>query len=492
MAKTFDIVRTERSLPGQGPGVYGNVNFDTGAAALAQGIGAFGRGMANLGATMLKIQADTEFSEATLDARRQVNEMSTFIKGNHDVEDIAEQQDQLFDALQERDFKSGLAARNYQRWLNNALPGIEQGIANQVRRVQVDDWHAIGSELQAEAVRTRNVSAVTEYYRGGVANGTISNTDATNLIRQTRHDAELRAAESFAMNFPKQALEDIKGDKFKNFPGLNPKEVLALEGIATRTLYKRSKELEAAQDKVGRDMIVALWKGELTKLDDVTNALDNNLITPTMAKYLRESILKPRQYTPLDKLLAESEVRRSIGEYQQGDITKQQALETLYQYADALGESKGSSLLDKLYDEPDPAMATMENKGMSLMEEYIRTKDPISGMFKDDKQEIMLTAKGRLLLDLEIEEAAKAGRPMGRRDIMIAAMEIGQQMRDELSTLGKKEIVPVPKDLGMKPEVGRPRTQEEFKTNVTYLRAHGWDAAAKVYYDKWVDVLWPK
>jgi hypothetical protein len=209
-------------------------------------------------------------------------------------------------------------------------------------------------------------------------------------------------------------------------------------------------ELKEAQDTTGRQMLVDLWNGELSDSQDITNALDSNLITTTMATSLRNALLKPKEGTPTEMLMAEVEVKNAIDNYHKGDLTKQGALNVLYDHANTLGPTKGSTLLNKLYaEEVDPELATMKREGKSFMEEYIRTRDRFSGMFSDDKQEIMLAAEAQLLLDGEIERAAEAKKPLGRRDIMIKALEIGQQQRNKLDRMEKGEVPTVPYQLGM-------------------------------------------
>jgi len=258
------------------------------------------------------------------------------------------------------------------------------------------------------------------------------------------------------MDDPYGTLAKIKGSKMDQYPELTPEQVLSVQAVAQRTISKRDQELSRLQDEAGRNMLVSLWRGELTKLEDVTDALDKNLITVSMAESLRKVMLTPREGTPAEKLAAESEVRDIIESYRIGEITKQQALEGLYHYADILGATKGSSLLDVLYEAPDKLLAEMTREAKSLMEEYIRTRDPLSGMFRDDKVEIMATAEARLLLDIAIEEAKKKGKPLGRRDTLIRAMEVGQQMRTKTEKATKQTVPTVPKELGETPPAGTP------------------------------------
>lgn len=249
MAK-FDIVRSTRSVPGQGPNIHSNVRFDTGQVAVAQAAADLGGAFTEVGSDIWKIQADKEFSQATLVARRETAKMDAFMLENHDEEAIAEKRDELFDFLQSQEIKNGLAGRKYQAWLNDALPAIEKDIKAKVRAIEVDDWKAKWAQKQAEAIRTGIMSSVIAMTELGIRNGAISKEEGSAAITATRHKAEVRAAGAFAMRFPEQALDDIQGDKFENFPGLTPGEVQNFRNIAkgqiahNKTQFDEAKEAE--------------------------------------------------------------------------------------------------------------------------------------------------------------------------------------------------------------------------------------------------------
>lgn len=448
MAKTFEIVRTQRSLPGVGAGVTGDVRFDTGAAGTARAIGAFGQGAFNLGATMLKIQADREFSEATLDARRQVNQMSVFIKGNHDVEAIADEQDLLLDGLQDREFKSGLAARNYQTWLNNALPGIEQGIRNQVRRVQVDDWHALGSELQAEAIRTGNVSAVMEYYRDGVKNGTISNTDATNLIRQTQHDASLRAAQEFAWRSPEEVLQRLRDNPagLKEFPILtDPDDWARVRNFAVMRKNDLANKFDSAQIQENQGLWDLLQKKETTT-KDILGFIDGmGTATPSEKQTLFKSssaTFKAIQAGRGNPLMVRQNGAKYWELYQatvDGTATEKDWRKAVNKGQITVNDYKeGVNIIEDLT--PKDQVADQVEAGRDL-DRYINAIRVTR--FRGTALE-SARLKGQRWLEDKIKESRIAGRPLTGTALDAEVIRIGRRVEWEIDNLEAEEIFPTP------------------------------------------------
>ena len=345
----------------------------------------------------------------------------------------------------------------------------------QLRR-EKDNYKA-GIEKDINAGR---FSLIETNVRRGIKKGFIGKEEAERLVGSLgdlRRKAELNAALQFALRDPQGAKDSINADKMDGFVLLEPSDIERVQSTIARQFAKQKEQLEFMQDQVGQQMLVDLWNGSLTDIQDVTDALDKSYLTTTMAKYLRDEMLEPYDPTPTEALMAEAAVRDAVNSYhadidinpeEKDKTNKQKMLEILYSHAKYLGKEKGSSLLSAIYEkDPDKATAQLLVKAKNLMEEYIRTKDPFSGMFTDNKPEIAKTSEALLLLDIEMEASQKrTGKPMGRRDIMIAAMEIGQDMRKELDAVPKDTEVPVPSDLGM--TVTRSQTMTDLKPGVEF------------------------
>ena len=332
MAKTFDIVRTQRTLPGVGPNVPGRVNFDTGAADIAQGIGAFGRGMANLGETMIKIQADKEFSEATLAAGRELNSLSAFIRDNHDLEAIDDRKAETFDRLANMEIKNGLGQRKYQQWLNQSMPTIEQNIEAQKRRVVVDDWMGSLTKTEAKAIDAGSMVAVESMVAMGQAENILTSKEARQHLTSTEYGIYLKLAQ----DNPDAALALVEGGKVEGSQYLGPDHARAIRAGANAQLAEnqrtRDKLSSALIEDVNRLAAEGKSQAEVRELIMETVGVSNAHKTEYMKIYLNgmqiwhDTNINPYEDTRLPQLVNELDIKINAGvPLTKADIVKVQS-----------------------------------------------------------------------------------------------------------------------------------------------------------------------
>ena len=99
-------------------------------------------------------------------------------------------------------------------------------------------------------------------------------------------------------------------------------------------------------------------------------------------------------------------------------------------------------MLAEIDGEHDKVNAESEREGKNIMEELVRDRDPISGFFEDDERQILGSAEASLMLSFEIEKAARAGKPLERRDILIKAVQIGRQMKRKIKQEEDADLEP--------------------------------------------------
>jgi hypothetical protein len=429
-------------MPGQVGAVTGTVDFDTGADEMARALGGFGQAMQGTGAQIWKVQADKEFSEARLESTRQVNGLQAWIEGNHDIQGIVEKTTELKDSLQDREFNNGLAARKYQEWLNLAMPNIEAGIAAKVRKVTIDDWTAAGTKLMAEAEATGNMSAVTAYFRNGVRNNMVSKTQATNLIAMTRHNAETRAAASYTMRFPEQALEDIKADKFKNFPGLTPGEVQNFRAIAKGQIAHNKTRLDDAQEKEAK----ALWNLSLrpeTTMADIVKNINSMQFSTVKEKdaYLKSTASR------MDLIHKGVDPLRVTQDYPKFWELKQLAIDgktTEKDWRDAVNKNQISIAN---YDEGVNIIEGKVNKEqvedeVDAGKQLDRFINAIGIYGSQGTARETARMKGHLWLDGAIKGAKDRGTPLTATELTGKVLQIGRRLRWEIGNLDPTEIFP--------------------------------------------------
>lgn len=99
--------------------------------------------------------------------------------------------------------------------------------------------------------------------------------------------------------------------------------------------------------------------------------------------------------------------------------------------------------------------AYLKTKARTLMEQLIRDKDPISGMYTDDQRQILAAAEAIIRLETYIDDASKTDKPLKGTELLIKAMEIGRDA---------KKMVEEEKKAGI-PQIFRPlrRTEKSAK-----------------------------
>ena len=256
--------------------------------------------------------------------------------------------------------------------------------------------------------------------------------------------------------------------------------------IASAMTEKReiAINLKTLQEETYSQMLADFWNGNLKDVQKITDALNNNLISPTTAKSLREAMLNPDP--PKHKLTAETAVLQSIENIGTDSGTKQDAMDILAANIQNLNPEKGSSLLNAIFAAHDKNIAEIKRESRGIMEELIRDKDRFSGLFTDDERQILAYSEAYLMLDAEIQKAAKEGKPLTRRDTMIRATEIGRQMKRKVKNEEGAKIQPT-FEPGLPPKTKissmvRPINMTEFNTAIDALPN---EDAKRRYFEKW-------
>jgi hypothetical protein len=449
---------------------------------MAAAIGGMGAAMFQVGGQMWQVQAAKQFSEHRLDTTREANKLMAQIEANHDPEAIAEYTNQFYEYARNKEIPNGLAARRYQEWVNLSMPEIESAVAAKKRKITVDDWTAHGLELTAEAERTGNSSAIEAYYKDGVRAGMVDSDTAAGTIIKVKEAITYQNGLSWAWTDPEglQAAITTKDGKL-SIPGsgFTPEQVIALQANAKGAINFREQQQEKAlsalygkADEMASNNIspqdmktwvrsqnippkeqTAVMKRYLTSLD-VWNATGTNPYTTR----LDNAKFKQMQEDAIDGKLSEKQIREEVGK--------------------TITIPDGDKLRDILNNKGTQT-AFEDTQAAKYIEELVTT---LSGV-ADKGQIPILREKGYRLLYNAIKMADLKGHPLTEREKKETALRIFNDLEKEAP------VIPVePSSI----QVSTIPTKEEFAATVKMLRAHGWEAAAKIYYNNWIDVLWPK
>jgi hypothetical protein len=125
-------------------------------------------------------------------------------------------------------------------------------------------------------------------------------------------------------------------------------------------------------------------------------------------------------------------MKQFISEFAMGGRSRTSVLEELMIRSDKIDETTGKSLIAELSADQDSAKAAMLQKGRRDMEELIRDKDPISGAFTDDRNQILAAAEAYLMFDAEVTKAAQAGKALTGREAYQKAIEIALSIKEKI------------------------------------------------------------
>jgi len=505
MAGRFPIYRTEKTLPGVGPSVTGRVNFDTGAGQMAAAIGRMGEAMFQVGGQMWQVQADQQFSEATAELRRKQNELQVRLETNPDEETYQEEMTRTLDEMENipesLHLKNGLAQRNFALHLEQAKPLIENYVATKTKQRIDDKWWGTYYDRMAEAERTGNISAFESLGRSGI--GTVEGMNEKVLtpdLLKVRHNASMRAAQKYAWFNPEEVLERLRTEgTLKEFPNLtDPDDWGRIRNYAVM----RKSDLAHQQDQARLAEDMQLWnllKKEGSTSDQIFQLIDSfQTYTPDDKQTLFKSSSATFQAIQAGRgnpLSVRQDGKKYWELYQgtvDGKVTEKDWRTAVNKGQITVNDYKeGVNIIHDLLpkNEVDDQLRAVKD-----LDKYL---DSISVGDSDKLTLETIRIKSRRFLEDRIRESRAKGAPLTGKELDVAVLEIARRAEWELDEFESEEIYPTP---GLNKEEAqkyldrdKPQpTEEEFKATMNMLRANGWDAAAKLYYNKWIDVLWPK
>ena len=238
---------------------------------------------------------------------------------------------------------------------------------------------------------------------------------------------------------PESAFDLIDSAKTLDEGEKNTLRSQVRSSIARNEREEKVRLQEARHDTM-RTLLANYWDGNLTDPNIVTQFMKAGYLDVTDAKFLHEAMLNPDP--PKTKLTAEAAVRQAIEDIGTNIGTKEGAMSVLYQNVQNIDPVKGSSLLNSIFAAHDKNIAEIQKESRITMEELIRDKDKLSGLFTDDERQILANSEAYLMLDEDIRKAAQEGKPLSRRDTLIRATEIGRQMKKKLKAEEEANIEP--------------------------------------------------
>lgn len=392
----FNIQRARGTLPGRAAQVRANVDVRTGGQQVARAVAGLGSSIANLGLKWDLMEADTQLNEARMKAKQEHNRLMLALPGI-EPEKHAEEYGKSLEVQQTFMPKNKRAAGVYGKYLNDSIPQWEKNVDNFTKAKLKDNFRGQGFVMQQEAIVSGNFK---EYFK----------------------HLEIGKKKLFAAYTSEEVV------KYKQ--ATIDSHAAYLKTTEAALKRQQAEDLKLAQEKTASQLLADFWDNKLNDPQVITDALRNNLITDTDAKYLREALLKTEDTELNFKNLAN--VKEAIIDIGTGAKTRTEALSVLYANLIGIDKMTGKSLVAEIFSKHEKIEAEMKREGKDILDELIRDRDKFTGMFTDDERQILGAAEALLMFDSEIERAAKEGKPIERRDRLIKAVQIARQIKAKI------------------------------------------------------------
>lgn len=446
MAK-FPIYTTERSLPGVGPAAYGRLDADTGAGAVARAVGQAGGALADVGMTIFRAQGEAELTEKMAEAAQRVSEMHLRFEQNLDETTYQQDFDQTFGEIENMEFKNGWARRQW----NLRLPMMrqrQQELAKEAYHKRIRwKWDQAYTNEKAKAIETGNLRNFNVLLQSGHQYGFFTQDFVESERRDAKRLMQVRALEVQATTNPDAILSFQNYEKMHEENGrITPEDYQHLISFARA----QKARTETDQEEAGRKVIAAIWSGQLTDPEEITRMLDAGTINLATAKFARTELIEG--HPEVSDWLVLSRVRDAVLKMRASganDIARQEALTTFYENAKRLSKADATAMHNRIYEDFEALLTDAQTTSEKIIDEIVRDKAELTGLFTDDRNQILGAAKGKMLLDRALQDAARSGKPLQGRDLILTSIDIATSIRAEVDAAEK-----------MKTQFARPQPEE--------------------------------
>ena len=232
------------------------------------------------------------------------------------------------------------------------------------------------------------------------------------------------------------AAADPKVQKELGVDGATAKRILA-EQQAFQSAIKENDDAikEKVTDELTVDMYTRAFNKDLSVFDD-TNYLLQAGVSVSDIKSIQS--IAGAKFSDVPDFVAERTVRDAIIEMGQDSKSKVDVVRILGENTYKMTESQNSSIQSLIDTERSKSETYWVNEARHRMEEKIRDKDPFSGAYTDDQQQINASAEALIELENDEREAVKSGKPLTGTDLLVRGMEIAALKRIQINEENRK------------------------------------------------------
>ncbi len=371
------------------------------------------------------------------------------VKRDKDLQDAMHDVDKRLSKV-DKGFSDQHTGARFAQQISEQRGDLEAGIS-QVLNKKLDNYQrAEMTRLIDESVRSGNMEQANRLIKVLDDTGLVSHAKAIKM-RQDAVDLNEQQHILLEINFAASTLlpDDIQdaSDAIENSTVFTTEAEKATMRNQLKSVLNNARLVEVRRQKQLND--------ENTK--ELTDLMVNNTLTTTEVNNRREG-LSATSYTAWSKMAlttpkTESNlpalvvVKDAVLDIGLGRKNKDEALKVLYANTSKLSRTDWLDSFNKINSAELKSVSSDIRMARDYLEEQIRTKDTLTGLFSDNFSEQTLSARMSLLLDEAIKQGDKEGKTLTGAQIMNKAHELALSARNDLKGFREVEDEDVPKSL---------------------------------------------
>jgi len=384
-----------------------------------QAVTQLGGTVMDLGQRFALMQADTQFSDAKLKARQEINRLSMELEKNPDSDTYQKALNDSISKLWTFQPKNGVAAREYEKWINGMIPTMEGAVNESRRRREITNFKAMGIKIFNEG----NMTEYRTHILKGKAIGAYEADDAEILL----HDADMRDVFNQAMTMPlENGIDHIKSAK-----NLTVNEQ---QSLVDDLKFKKEKQYKAKES----ELLFKIVNEEITDKTEIDKALAMGEIDASayrrLIRDLGDSDTNDAAYM---------EIEDAILDFGSGRKERSEVDELFNKNRGKISKEDKSQLMKKLSSERDKYLDNQTRTGHKIISNIIFSSmggsdyNDVTGEIDFAKllakgrataEEIAAYRRGSILFNAWLDKQDKTPK---EEDIIFQALKIGNQVKQE-------------------------------------------------------------
>jgi hypothetical protein len=452
----FQIIESQRSLPGRGAGVHGRPETETGQGELYRIMGQLGGTLADIGQKIYIKEGVAEVTQKLSEANEAYLEMRKQLVNETDPEKYWQTFTTTSSRLASAEIKNGWAKERYKTAFAALQNSQAKAVLSDWERQVDENYNWALANFDSQIIKSGNMNTAKAFYDKQVKDGLMLKDEAEIRIgvveakvKARMHADTQQALSAYAYEEPETVLSwKNSKDMMKVFPDSEPTDLTWIQGVARNAITIRNQQKEVnvskyynivdglAAQSIDMDMpegqrpTSADVLRQIQQLPDLTNEEKTALVkkynesvriwsdtgTNPFKTTANQTKFVQMKYDALDGKLTEKQIREAEGR----DISLPDA-----------------DKLRNIMQGKGIARASEETEGDNIIKSVLSRP----GVVKDKYQDAMIE-EGYRRFHNAIEAAKAEEHPLGRWELKKEALSIAEELKKQKS-IKVEELTPI-------------------------------------------------